>query len=74
MELRGLEPLTPTLPGLGEMPDQAQPDQFPAVVGVVGRATVVRVVVRTVVSAYTEFADETVWPWGGDGPVPKQDR
>jgi hypothetical protein len=44
---KGLKPLIPTLPGAGEMPDQAQQDQFPAVVGVVGRATVVRIVFST---------------------------
>ena len=52
-----LDGRVPTLPGPGEMPDQAEQDQFPAVAGVVVRATVVRVAVRIVVSAYTEFAD-----------------
>jgi hypothetical protein len=50
VELRGLEPLTPTLPGAGGIHDQARYDHFRVVVGVVGRATVVRVVVTIVVS------------------------
>ena len=49
VELRGLEPLTPTLPGTGRAAEQAVQAHFWAVVGVVGVVTVVRVVVKIVV-------------------------
>jgi hypothetical protein len=48
VELRGLEPLTPTLPGAGRASEQAVYQVRSAVVGVVRRATVVSVVVRIV--------------------------
>jgi hypothetical protein len=53
VELRGLEPLTPTLPGAGKSRDKAQLVPFGAVVGVVKGPTVVRVVVRTVGKKFT---------------------
>ena len=49
MELRGLEPLTPTLPGTGTTAEQAVQGHFWPVVGVVEGVTVVRVVVKIVV-------------------------
>jgi len=49
VELRGLEPLTPTLPGPGEPSEQAKYGTKGAVAAVVGCATVVGVVVRIVV-------------------------
>jgi UDP-N-acetylenolpyruvoylglucosamine reductase len=51
VELRGLEPLTPTLPGAGGAREQAAGAAGRAVVGVVERATVVSVVVKIVVNA-----------------------
>ena len=49
MELRGLEPLTPTLPGTGTSTEQAVQGCFWPVVGVVEVVTVVRVLVKIVV-------------------------
>jgi hypothetical protein len=49
VELRGLEPLTPTLPGAGRVADQARYMHFGAVGDVVEGPSVVTVVVRTVV-------------------------
>ena len=49
VELRGLEPLTPTLPGTGATPEQAVQGHFWPVVGGVEGVTVVRVVVKIVV-------------------------
>jgi len=49
VELRGLEPLTPTLPGAGGSRDQARRQGFRAVVAVVKGVVVVTVVVRIVV-------------------------
>jgi hypothetical protein len=49
VELRGLEPLTPTLPGPGRSRDQARYAHFRAVGDVVEGPTVVTVVVRIVV-------------------------
>ena len=51
MELRGFEPLTPTLPGPGRGREQALYLLWSFVVGVVRRATVVSVVVKTVVNS-----------------------
>src|ERR1700730_7502319 len=50
VELTGLDPVTPTLPGRGESRESALQDRFRAVVAVVRRATVVSVVVKSVVS------------------------
>jgi hypothetical protein len=50
VELRGIEPLTPTLPGPGKACDQAKWDPRSGVAGVVRRVTVARVVVRSVVN------------------------
>jgi hypothetical protein len=49
VELRGLEPLTPTLPGAGRRSNQARSAANGRVGGVAGTATVVTVVVKTVV-------------------------
>jgi hypothetical protein len=49
VELRGIEPLTPTLPESSITPEQAVQDNFYPVVGVAEDATVVTVVVKTVV-------------------------
>ena len=49
VELRGLEPLTPTLPGTGRPAEQEGYGQIPVAVGVFGGVTVVGVVVKTVV-------------------------
>jgi hypothetical protein len=49
VELRGLEPLTPTLPGAGSCSNQARLAANGRVGGVAGAATVVVVVVKTVV-------------------------
>jgi hypothetical protein len=51
VELRGLEPLTPTLPGAGRSRDQARWVHLRAVAVVVEGATVVTVVVTTVVKS-----------------------
>jgi hypothetical protein len=51
VELRGLEPLTPTLPGAGGPREQGAWVADCTVVGVVERATVVSVVVKIVVNA-----------------------
>jgi hypothetical protein len=53
VELRGLEPLTPTLPGAGEGAEQVRHGAKTYVVGVVRCVTVVGVVVRNVVSQRT---------------------
>jgi hypothetical protein len=50
VELRGLEPLTPTLPAAGRVRDQARWCRFGVVAVVVEGATVVAVVVKNVVS------------------------
>jgi hypothetical protein len=50
VELRGLEPLTPTLPGTGRSRDQARYVHFGAVGDVVEGPTVVTVVVTVVVN------------------------
>jgi len=52
VELRGLEPLTPTLPGAGGMRDQARSAANRRVGDVVEAATVVGVVVKTAVTAH----------------------
>ena len=49
--IRGIEPLTPTLPGPGRGREQAVWRAERRVVGVVRRATVVSVVVKVVVNA-----------------------
>jgi hypothetical protein len=49
VELRGFEPLTPTLPGASESAEQARCGARTSVVDVVRRVTVVTVVVRMVV-------------------------
>src|ERR1700694_505349 len=49
LELRGFEPLTPTLPGAGRRSNQARSAANGRVGGVAGTATVVTVVVKTVV-------------------------
>jgi hypothetical protein len=54
VELRGLEPLTPTLPGMGEGPEQARYGARTCVVGVARRVAVVSVVVRFVVNRPTK--------------------
>jgi hypothetical protein len=51
VELRGFEPLTPTLPGAGGPREQAAWAAGCTAVGVVERATVVSVVVKIVVNA-----------------------
>jgi hypothetical protein len=51
VELRGLEPLTPTLPGVGTLPEQARCHDADPVVAVAGAGAVVSVVVNSVVSA-----------------------
>jgi hypothetical protein len=51
VELRGLEPLTPTLPGAGRRSNQARSAANGHVGGVAGRAIVVTVVVKTVVGS-----------------------
>src|SRR5271157_134550 len=51
VELRGLEPLTPTLPGVGTLPEQARCRDAGRVVDVAGAGAVVSVVVKSVVSA-----------------------
>jgi len=56
VELRGLEPLTPTLPGAGRRRDQARWDANGCVAGVAGTATVVTVVVKTVVGSLSDTA------------------
>jgi hypothetical protein len=50
VELRGLEPLTPTLPGPGRNREQARCSRFASVGVVVEGAIVVTVVVKIVVS------------------------
>ena len=72
MELRGLEPLTPTLPGTGITPEQAGYGRNPAVVAVFGGVTVVSVVVKIVVSTVTQVTDGTpasVDPGKGEASV-----
>src|ERR1700739_526876 len=49
VELRGLEPLTPTLPGVGKLPEQARCHDAGPVVYVAGAGAVVSVVVKSVV-------------------------
>ena len=49
VELRGFEPLTPTLPGTGTSPEQPVCGHFRPVAGVAEAATVVTVVVKIVV-------------------------
>ena len=56
VELRGLEPLTPTLLGPGTQREQAIKHRQRAVVGVVLSATVVSVVVKTVVAAHVPLS------------------
>jgi hypothetical protein len=51
VELRGLEPLTPTLPGVGTLPEQARCHDAGRVSDVAGAGAVVSVVVKDVVSA-----------------------
>ena len=64
VELRGLEPLTPTLPGSSITPEQAGYGQNSAVVGVFGGVTVVRVVVKIVVSTVVELT-HALPAWAG---------
>jgi hypothetical protein len=59
VELRGLEPLTPTLPGAGRSLEQAAWRRERGVVGVVERAIVVSVVVRFVVTPQKSAYEET---------------
>ena len=54
VELRRLEPLTPTLPGTDSVAEQAVYKEFDVVGDVVRRATVVSVVVKTVVKPAQE--------------------
>jgi hypothetical protein len=51
VELRGFEPLTPTLPGPSTAPEHAGFGHFHRVVGVTEAASVVTVVVKTVVGS-----------------------
>ena len=67
VELRGLEPLTPTLPGTSITPEQAGYGQNPAVVGVFGGVTVVRVVVKIVVTGERTAGKE--WDFPRRNPV-----
>ena len=70
MELRGLEPLTPTLPGAGRSRDQARSQGFRVVVGVVKGAVVVMVVGRILAVVATLVVNELVRvAYRGVGPV-----
>jgi hypothetical protein len=70
VELRGLEPLTPTLPGARSRPDQAVYQDFRAVGGGVVGAAVVAVVVKIVVSgaAVGEFGRHTHYSEAASDP------
>jgi hypothetical protein len=65
VELRGLEPLTPTLPAAGRHRDLARLAANGRVGGIAGAAAVVTVVVKTVVRSWRAFGgDASVWVRG----------